>query len=132
MFVFFLMIRRPPRSTRTDTLFPYTTLFRSKVVPLHGVAVLDGIVAATFGQQLQQRSLAKLIVDSLIGLPFVGHVDLRGPGALCQLAVAVAMDRNARDLRCNALGQQPARKSVVSGKSVSVRVESRGGSSIKK
>src|SRR3546814_4733984 len=29
MFCFFLMIRRPPRSTRTDTLFPYTTLFRS-------------------------------------------------------------------------------------------------------
>src|SRR3546814_19197329 len=29
--VFFLMIRRPPRSTRTDTLFPYTTLFRSGV-----------------------------------------------------------------------------------------------------
>src|SRR3546814_2524100 len=29
-FVFFLMIRRPPRSTRTDTLFPYTTLFRSQ------------------------------------------------------------------------------------------------------
>src|SRR3546814_14602192 len=28
---FFLMIRRPPRSTRTDTLFPYTTLFRSVV-----------------------------------------------------------------------------------------------------
>src|SRR3546814_16015264 len=27
--VFLLMIRRPPRSTRTDTLFPYTTLFRS-------------------------------------------------------------------------------------------------------
>src|SRR3546814_12137630 len=26
---FFLMLRRPPRSTRTDTLFPYTTLFRS-------------------------------------------------------------------------------------------------------
>src|SRR3546814_2876408 len=29
----FLMIRRPPRSTRTDTLFPYTALFRSRVVP---------------------------------------------------------------------------------------------------
>src|SRR3546814_18786476 len=28
-FLFFLMIRRPPRFTRTDTLFPYTTLFRS-------------------------------------------------------------------------------------------------------
>src|SRR3546814_19339537 len=30
-FFCFLMIRRPPRSTRTDTLFPYTTLFRSNV-----------------------------------------------------------------------------------------------------
>src|SRR3546814_11297353 len=29
--IFLLMIRRPPRSTRTDTLFPYTTLFRSPV-----------------------------------------------------------------------------------------------------
>src|SRR3546814_16485656 len=29
-YFFFLMIRRPPRSTRTDTLFPYTTLFRSR------------------------------------------------------------------------------------------------------
>src|SRR3546814_13828553 len=32
---FFLMIRRPPRSTRTDTLFPYTTLFRSPAYLLH-------------------------------------------------------------------------------------------------
>src|SRR3546814_1466185 len=40
MFFFFLMIRRPPRSTRTDTPFPYTTLFRS-VVPLDH---LQGIV----------------------------------------------------------------------------------------
>src|SRR3546814_6339846 len=31
---FFLMIRRPPRSTRTDTLFPYTTLFRSRAAPV--------------------------------------------------------------------------------------------------
>src|SRR3546814_11429667 len=31
--IFFLMIRRPPRSTRTDTLFPYTTLFRSAAAP---------------------------------------------------------------------------------------------------
>src|SRR3546814_9945948 len=31
LFFFFLMLRRPPRSTRTDTLFPYTALFRSGV-----------------------------------------------------------------------------------------------------
>src|SRR3546814_14807799 len=38
-FFFFLMIRRPPRSTLTDTLFPYTTLFRSSdrvAAGLHG------------------------------------------------------------------------------------------------
>src|SRR3546814_16712831 len=41
LFVFFLMIRRPPRSTRTDTLFPYTTLFRSKSTLLRAIAGLD-------------------------------------------------------------------------------------------
>src|SRR3546814_16740193 len=34
---FFLMIRRPPRSTRTDTLFPYTTLFRSAIYDAHHI-----------------------------------------------------------------------------------------------
>src|SRR3546814_4266205 len=34
---FFVMIRRPPRSTRTDTLFPYTTLFRSRLRALRAV-----------------------------------------------------------------------------------------------
>src|SRR3546814_7326417 len=33
------MIRRPPRSTRTDTLFPYTTLFRSQAVPRDRIAI---------------------------------------------------------------------------------------------
>src|SRR3546814_8218092 len=32
VFIMFLMLRRPPRSTRTDTLFPYTTRFRSSSV----------------------------------------------------------------------------------------------------
>src|SRR3546814_15342052 len=31
MFILVLLIRRPPRSTRTDTLFPYTTLFRARL-----------------------------------------------------------------------------------------------------
>src|SRR3546814_923994 len=44
MLFFFLMIRRPPRSTRTDTLFPYTTLFRSE--KLLGLTLLqcEGVV----------------------------------------------------------------------------------------
>src|SRR3546814_1581333 len=42
MYGFFLMIRRPPSSTRTDTLFPYTTLFRSKLKP--GAIVVGTVV----------------------------------------------------------------------------------------
>src|SRR3546814_3585223 len=38
---FFLMIRRPPRSTRTDTLFPYTTLFRSRPCAFRGLGPDD-------------------------------------------------------------------------------------------
>src|SRR3546814_6021752 len=37
----FLMILRPPRSTRTDTLFPYTTLFRSPAASAKGVVVMN-------------------------------------------------------------------------------------------
>src|SRR3546814_10772091 len=44
---FFLMIRRPPRSTRTDTLFPYTTLFRS--AQRHGVDLADRITKQGHG-----------------------------------------------------------------------------------
>src|SRR3546814_19207374 len=41
----FLMIRRPPRSTRTDTLFPYTTLFRSKRMCEAAADAIPGAVA---------------------------------------------------------------------------------------
>src|SRR3546814_4945631 len=49
--LFFLMIRLPPRSTRTDTLFPYTTLFRSQ--HRHGGAALAGL-------QLEEQRLRPL------------------------------------------------------------------------
>src|SRR3546814_8717225 len=42
IFLFFLMIRLPPRSTRTDTLFPYTTLFRSHVVAVGKIVAAVG------------------------------------------------------------------------------------------
>src|SRR3546814_956724 len=47
------MIRRPPRSTRTDTLFPYTTLFRSKLVH----RALDGVEALAVRQQEHQQAV---------------------------------------------------------------------------
>src|SRR3546814_1974723 len=46
------MIRRPPRSTRTDTLFPYTTLFRS-----HFLDALDQVVPGRVFPTLQDRFL---------------------------------------------------------------------------
>src|SRR3546814_12292327 len=50
--LFFLMIRRPPRSTRTDTLFPYTTLFRSCLGLAHRKAADRIAVEAGAGQPL--------------------------------------------------------------------------------
>src|SRR3546814_15276615 len=49
MVLFFLVIRRPPRSTRTDTRFPYTTLFRSTAVGgvRAGIAVAASAAFAT-------------------------------------------------------------------------------------
>src|SRR3546814_11731316 len=60
--VFFLMIRRPPRSTRTDTLFPYTTLFRSASLNEVPAAIL-GISAGT-STVLAGRSKASAICRS--------------------------------------------------------------------
>src|SRR3546814_14888678 len=55
--IFLLMIRRPPRSTRTDTLFPYTTLFRSLACAAIVSASVQHPAAAG------RRSTGKLAVD---------------------------------------------------------------------
>src|SRR3546814_3232704 len=49
------MIRRPPRSTRTDTLFPYTTLFRSQAFSHHGAAGIFDQGAAAGCLERQKR-----------------------------------------------------------------------------
>src|SRR3546814_4376228 len=59
-YIFFLMIRRPPRATRTDTLFPYTTLFRS--VSAGATVMLSPVctpIGSTFSieQMMMQLSL---------------------------------------------------------------------------
>src|SRR3546814_6468419 len=56
---FFLMIRRPPRSTRTDTLFPYTTLFRSAATLLF--VPRTRLVGAALGAAIMVAALATLI-----------------------------------------------------------------------
>src|SRR3546814_5711495 len=66
VFFFFLMIRRPPRSTRTDTLFPYTTLFRSSRLEQQSraasiTAQLSGESAVTTVQTRETLHRARLI-----------------------------------------------------------------------
>src|SRR3546814_14700938 len=62
-FFFFLMVRRPPRSTRTDTRFPYTTLFRS-TAEQPGRADAEG---AGNHQQLVGAGLGTVVFPALPG-----------------------------------------------------------------
>src|SRR3546814_14761832 len=61
------MIRRPPRSTRTDTLFPYTTLFRSKLLnnkkKTVGIRVPDSDIVRTIIEMLGNPILSTSIRD---------------------------------------------------------------------
>src|SRR3546814_11566932 len=118
------MIRRPPRSTRTDTLFPYTTLFRSMNDRIGVIDIsLQRSVSIGFGQP--EHALADIAQDQF-------RADRRDPGderfaqeafdmIFARIAEPAMRPHRARD-----------RKSVVSGKSVSVRVDLGGRGIIKK
>src|SRR3546814_14769123 len=63
LFVFFLLRRRPPRSTRTDTLFPYTTLFRSRCQDIPSWTFLANEVEQHFdmiNRRVGQNAVAKI------------------------------------------------------------------------
>src|SRR3546814_4679728 len=62
---FFLRIRRPPRSTRTDTLFPYTTLFRSEQIAPFGrhLAHAAGNILLHLGPHHRQRAGADPVIE---------------------------------------------------------------------
>src|SRR3546814_18171778 len=96
----FLLIRRPPRSTRTDTLFPYTTLFRSCGVSLDitdAVLGMDGhyiggAMQALFGLDHRARSKAILPASILAQSDYVGrcaHLIVGGIELFLAIAVAV-------------------------------------------
>src|SRR3546814_6361899 len=59
------MIRRPPRSTRTDTLFPYTTLFRSRFAALRDPAEFARVGVGEWGHSLAWPSGVELGADML-------------------------------------------------------------------
>src|SRR3546814_20172338 len=87
---FYLMIRRPPRSTRTDTLFPYTTLFRSAIVI--GTATSDA-GANAIGERLSASG---------------GHgrvLDVANPDSIRGLVDAIGKDIGAISILVNKIGR---------------------------
>src|SRR3546814_13996366 len=121
LFFFFLMIRQPPRSTRTDTLFPYTTLFRS--ARCRSIALIKSDqreLRVSAGPPGERRRYQHPIILQRVGLLVRVPYDADDPPG--ERTASIEWTRQVhRD-----------RKSVVSGKSVSVRVDLGGRSIIKK
>src|SRR3546814_7728740 len=94
------MIRRPPRSTLTDTLFPYTTLFRSLEVGhvdlVEGGAVADLLrdVCARRGGQVADGDLGALRCEHLRRRP-------RHPGCAADDGSDLAVDLDRKSTRLN-------------------------------
>src|SRR3546814_5696650 len=83
MVFFFLMIRRPPRSTRTDTLFPYTTLFRS-----HGSRRFARLRKSSILWQLVRRTLSPVRPERVEGPSFgLAYAGKTGPSTSAGRAV---------------------------------------------
>src|SRR3546814_17529348 len=144
IYFFFVMLRRPPISTRTDTPFPYTTLFRANMRVLliedePTTAKSIELMLTTEGFNVYQTDLGEegldlgKLYDYDIILLDLNLPDIHGYEVLKKLRLAkvgtpililsgqAELDSKVRD-----------RKSVVSGKSVSVRVDLGGGRIIKK
>src|SRR3546814_20013512 len=125
LYIMFLMIRRPPRSTRTDALFPYTTLFRSprRLGVARRCAALRVVERPRGGggsgaQADRARSSPHRLRARPRRLPF-GRRTRKGLSRGARRGGPVARRR-------------PDRQSVVKGKSVSVRVDLGGPRIIKK
>src|SRR3546814_12037310 len=128
MWIFFLMTRRPPRATRTDTLFPYTTLFRS---------------AGDRGGRHRRRAAGLAPVPwARLGLPVRSSAaQLRTRGRVMVTLSEAVMAKARKYLREGRALQDDVddsvwwiegdRKSVGEGKGWTVRVGLRGGRMLK-
>src|SRR3546814_10940662 len=125
IFFFFLMIRRPPRSTRTDTLFPYTTLFRSLVTP------------QTMAEPYRTVDIPAFVERWLGRVPPEARATLEQwretlEHALAGSAPILVPNGSIRDIPGQCMAGTAGRKSVGSGKGGSGRVSLGGRRSSKK
>src|SRR3546814_1484890 len=98
------MIRRPPRSTRTDTLFPYTTLFRAEIV---GVGRVAALVVEAFQRQSQALVRAELIAElDQAALNLILARQNVGVVAVAQILAEIAVNKAAEHIQIAALAIQ--------------------------
>src|SRR3546814_17273141 len=123
------MLRRPPRSTLTDTLFPYTTLFRSPSRHHRGVGAPRNREGRDPGAPAHPRPRRPR--RALLHLPRLRLLIILVPGP--EELLADVAGRRLAFLGLAVLGEvELDRKSVVGGKSVSVRVDLGGRRILKK
>src|SRR3546814_19689854 len=91
LLLFSLMTRRPPRSTRTATLFPYTTLFRSEII-----RAASGRKPSVVGEQRQLDARGAAALHADLARRGVAHVDHAATG---QGAAVVDTDDHAVAVR---------------------------------
>src|SRR3546814_1541400 len=97
VYFLFLMIRRPPRSTRTDTLFPYTTLFRSSArVVVIGLGEKGKFDGAAFRRAVTEAAVALGKLPIATASVFLTGLDVPGKDTAWKLrCAALAMDAKA-------------------------------------
>src|SRR3546814_13999859 len=119
------MIRRPPRSTRTDTLFPYTTLFRSVGVQAErAVFGVDLAFIDALDRVLGFQAMADQVLDRADLQPVLAgeHFQLRPPR---HAAAGVAeLDKHAGRLQTGKHGQ--VRRRLAAPRSATRRVGTEG------
>src|SRR3546814_5337260 len=102
------MIRRPPRSTRTDTLFPYTTLFRSGIAdlvdPLHHHPAVDLAAVVDVGGFGEEPEFEFALLSAHDLLRIGRH---RRNGRACIVHAMQAPVTNARRTACGGGGTRP-------------------------
>src|SRR3546814_7421236 len=115
------MIRRPPRSTRTDTLFPYTTLFRSLLLGnLRQDLFRRGGGDDDVGKRLHLRRAVDVAERDMVGMRLAKGLELGGRATVLQAASRVHVGQHhdlfrredLRRFRHEAHAEDPDRKST--------------------
>src|SRR3546814_1168253 len=91
---FFLMILRPPRSTRTDTLFPYTTLFRSPGFALFALL----ICCYRFGDSMGAALVGPFMKDLGLSLAQIGRAHVRTPVTNAHIVCRLLLEQKKNQL----------------------------------